>query len=782
MATVPTITNTDRIIDASPVVSTSVFNITWPVVADTEALAKDDLVILIDGVQLASSEFEFTGNSITGVSGIWNGGTVTLDSAVNGVRVIIYSKRDPRRTGSFLEGRPLPMTTLDALMNDNAIMLRDVHLGLKRALKFPVVDMADGVSPEITDEAADRSGRFLGFAADGSPTLLSGTGADSALRTDIASTASLTLGDKLIGLKRNLTGSIATTLHDFIETLWINVKDFGLVGGGADDTAAFTAAQAAATTGSIVRIPAGTWLANVTCSKALVWQGDGQSATIVRSHAAGGIVFLQIVNTSSFGLQVVFNDMTIAGPSGTRTATGVQFGNTVYAANDELAGRSEFNRVYFLDLNYGVRKLYGNIGNTFNRCRWNNTNFHYHTYADDTPSMHGGNDVFQFCYGANAQLAAFYIDSSTNGSSQIIIQNSIFELNPGFVFFVKNFKGDDWQPGISIINSHFEQNSTAANVTIDAVVYTPPKFARFVNVRYVSITKCTIDGVELVASTLETDRCHYSSNFVITADADSVHLPNNVHTDAGSVDMAGMGPASSIIGMERTSGGFVQAAQIKLPNRVSYEIPGGTIIASESFGAITAFTGTAAINTTDETGGAFFPKHQRLSYTSAQTELISAGSITTDRYYVGLLIIKKVSGNNVVVRLLNGTTLATFGTVSSANFRALAFITRAAATDTVALRCEPPASGTTVLALNGFCLVEFTNLQLATDFLNSGVFAANAGNVPRGLAGGMWGPAAPVTGTFNVGDSVENSSGVVGQPKSWKCTTAPTTFTSTGTL
>lgn len=143
MATTPAIPNTDRIVSYSPVGSTSAFVVPWVVIADSEILAEDDLVVIVNGATLTSAQFSFSGNAITGLSGIWNGGTVTLTTAVSGVRVIIYSNRVPRRTGSFLEGNALPMTTLDKLTNDEIVQLRDLALRVSRSFKTSATDYYD---------------------------------------------------------------------------------------------------------------------------------------------------------------------------------------------------------------------------------------------------------------------------------------------------------------------------------------------------------------------------------------------------------------------------------------------------------------------------------------------------------------------------------------------------------------------------------------------------------------------------------------------------------------
>lgn len=163
--TVPGISNSDRILDSTPVTATSVFNIPWVVIADTEAAAVADFVVKVNGVAIDTSGASFAGNAVSGVSGIWNGGVLTLASPVTSQRVVIYSARDPRRTGNFLQGKPLPFNVLDTLQDDIVIQLRDNNLLAKRGIQQPVEDLIDNGPMEL-EPAATRRGKMAQFADD----------------------------------------------------------------------------------------------------------------------------------------------------------------------------------------------------------------------------------------------------------------------------------------------------------------------------------------------------------------------------------------------------------------------------------------------------------------------------------------------------------------------------------------------------------------------------------------------------------------------------------------
>jgi len=79
----------------------------------------------------------------------------------------------------------------------------------------------------------------------------------------ISDTTNVANGDALVGVKRTLTGAIATTLHNWLEKQFANVQaDFGATGNGTtDDTAAI---QAALTASQYVFFPPGTYKVTAT--------------------------------------------------------------------------------------------------------------------------------------------------------------------------------------------------------------------------------------------------------------------------------------------------------------------------------------------------------------------------------------------------------------------------------------------------------------------------------------------------------------------------------------
>lgn len=167
MATVPDIANTDRVISYTATPGQTDFAVPWPVIAQSLDEAAADLKINVNSVPVDVGLVSFVGNVITGLDGIWGGGIVTIPACAGGERVVVYSNRAPRRTGNFLEGRSLPFTSLDQLLDDLVIQLRDLQLSDKRALKLSIENYLDGVTDpsDVVDEVAASAAAAAASAA-----------------------------------------------------------------------------------------------------------------------------------------------------------------------------------------------------------------------------------------------------------------------------------------------------------------------------------------------------------------------------------------------------------------------------------------------------------------------------------------------------------------------------------------------------------------------------------------------------------------------------------------
>lgn len=142
------------------VTSTSAFPISFSL------FAKADLTVMIDGMALAQSAFTFSGTLLEG--GGYDGGTVTLNSAVDDVTVRIERNVAPARASQFAPSNSVPVGSIDMALNRLTATQQDL------------------ARSKLTTPTGALEGKFLAFDAEGNPIAASGTGEDGALRTDLA--------------------------------------------------------------------------------------------------------------------------------------------------------------------------------------------------------------------------------------------------------------------------------------------------------------------------------------------------------------------------------------------------------------------------------------------------------------------------------------------------------------------------------------------------------------------------------------------------------------------
>ena len=186
------------------------------------------------------------------------GGTITLPAVLaSGFNLTITSDiANLQPTDLTNQGGFYPEVITDAL--DRAtIQIQQLDQN-SRAIKIP---LSDGVLDMTTPVVAARQGKYLAFDSLGLPVVSSGTGSDSALRTDLANATAVSAGSRLSGFRQAGTGATARTVDAKLKDT-VSVKDFGATGDGVtDDRAACQAAiTAAKAVGGSVYFPAGSYL------------------------------------------------------------------------------------------------------------------------------------------------------------------------------------------------------------------------------------------------------------------------------------------------------------------------------------------------------------------------------------------------------------------------------------------------------------------------------------------------------------------------------------------
>jgi hypothetical protein len=215
------------------VTSTTVFPITFSL------FAKADLTVLVDDVALDQSAFTFTGTLLEG--GGYDGGTVTLNTAVDDVTVRIERNVAPARTSNFAPASSVPVQSVDQALNRLTANAQDLE------------------RKKITTPTFDRAGKFLAFDGDGEPVAASGTGADLGLRSDLVSSS----GSSLVGFLQAGTGAVTRTgqakMRDFVSAFdFIPVALHAGIQASTETTLLTTYLQAALDSGaSKIVFPAG---------------------------------------------------------------------------------------------------------------------------------------------------------------------------------------------------------------------------------------------------------------------------------------------------------------------------------------------------------------------------------------------------------------------------------------------------------------------------------------------------------------------------------------------
>jgi len=184
--------------------------------------------------------------TVTGAN-VASGGSITLTSGAattyDGYTLDIRSNTPQNQITSIRNtARFLPEIHEDAY-DYLSRQIQDINRRLENAISVPDNETALDLSLQ---GSGSRAGKYLAFDANKKTIASSGTGNDSALRTDLASTVISGDGARLIGFIRTETGSAATTIADVLRRqLWL--ADFGATEDGTtDDSVAWATAIAAA--------------------------------------------------------------------------------------------------------------------------------------------------------------------------------------------------------------------------------------------------------------------------------------------------------------------------------------------------------------------------------------------------------------------------------------------------------------------------------------------------------------------------------------------------------
>lgn len=144
------------------------------------------------------------------LNALGNGGTVTFDTAPAAGSVLIYSDPEFIQETGFASGQPFSPAVLNTALDRAAV--RDQYL--KREV-LSALRMPQGENAALLPSVAARLGKFLAFDAGGDPIAASGTGADGALRADLATLlGALMVGVSHPALATGTARTVAAELQD----------------------------------------------------------------------------------------------------------------------------------------------------------------------------------------------------------------------------------------------------------------------------------------------------------------------------------------------------------------------------------------------------------------------------------------------------------------------------------------------------------------------------------------------------------------------------------------
>ncbi len=166
--------------------------------------------------------------TITGL-GLDAGGSVTITPAIASTFNVVLERRVPyTQLTDIVNQSGFYPEDVERQFDLNVMQVQQLKEILDRTVKFPIGEVG-GVLPAETA----RAGMFLGFDAGGDVTVLSGTGADSALRTDLVADG----GSLLFKFLAGGVGAEARTGQAKLRDS-VNLKDFGVTANGVtNDTA-----------------------------------------------------------------------------------------------------------------------------------------------------------------------------------------------------------------------------------------------------------------------------------------------------------------------------------------------------------------------------------------------------------------------------------------------------------------------------------------------------------------------------------------------------------------
>lgn len=206
------------------VTSTSAFPISFAV------FEKANLTVLVDGVALTQSDFSFAGTLLEG--GGYQGGTVTLNTAVSGVTVRIERNIAPARASNYSPSASVPVRSIDQALNRQMAVTQD--------LTRKVEDQTGALSASVDSAAASATQANLSAVAAAGSASAAATQAGLATTERVAAEAARDAADA------DAVATAADRVQTDLDRVQTGLDRDAAAGSAADAVAAMTQAELAA--------------------------------------------------------------------------------------------------------------------------------------------------------------------------------------------------------------------------------------------------------------------------------------------------------------------------------------------------------------------------------------------------------------------------------------------------------------------------------------------------------------------------------------------------------
>ena len=407
----------------------------------------------------------------------------------------------------------------------------------------------------------------------------------------------------------------------------------------------------------------------------------------------------------------------------------IQANNGVVISSDPYAGRLVMTNSYFQDLDVGVRKLAGNIGNTFRNVSMSNVNFAERAKAND--EMHIGSEfwynshfdtVAQYAFELDATSPSSVTNPISGGIGQWWLKDSIIEASQGGGIRLKNKPGDCPTTPCGISNVWFEAIATggAINVGDGAEL---PRVIKLIDTSIFFAEYSYINNIELTNSNLVTYGCRFDNadghqSFSID-DSSSITAHEAYLNGSSGKYVKVESIASQTAKITGTSDLAMRGSVTK--GRVYNPDTGKKLVARPFGDGGNNFGGTGSATESSDTRGIHSVSSGYYEMSGAAIYELIGGSfqITSGRWYVWGISANRIQGGADGVISIFGT--ASLGTVFTelGKWVHTFGVAQASVTGTANLRVDLSGVTGMVLSLADYYVVEFTNQRDALIFANS---------------------------------------------------------------